>query len=193
MSDRSEGVLGALERDKPIARVRPALDEEIAEHMEVLRHKDGSRRRRARQALVEIGRPSVPALIEYLRVPDVQMRWEAAKALSDIADPGSAPALVQALDDDAFEIRWLASEGLVAIGKPGLRPLLHALALHVDSPWLREGAHHVLYELERRQPTAAKARLLRAFGNPAGDTEITAAARALLREMREPWEARRGA
>jgi hypothetical protein len=54
-------------------------------------------------------------------------RWEAAKALSEIADPLAATALVNALEDDDADIRWVASEGLTALGRDGLEPLLAAL------------------------------------------------------------------
>ena len=45
------------------------------------------------------------------------------------------------------EIRWLAAEGLIHIGNKAVKPLLRALIEHPDSLWLREGAHHVLYDL----------------------------------------------
>ena len=75
------------------------------------------------------------------------MRWEAAKALAEIADPATAPALVAALEDEGPGIRWIAGEGLIALSQNGLVPLLHALARKADSVWLRQGAHHVLRTL----------------------------------------------
>lgn len=102
-------------------------------------------RTRARQALVEMGAPVVDQLIVALRSPSHTTRWEAAKALGEIADPLAAPALIAALDDDRFDVRWLAAMGVIALREAGLVPLLEALVqLPLDKGNLREGAHHVL-------------------------------------------------
>jgi HEAT repeat protein len=108
---------------------------------------NGRERERARWALVDIGSPTVPPLLDMLRARKKQVRWEAAKALAAIADPAAAEALVTALEDKVFDVRWLAAEGLINIGRAGLVPLLHALIERSDSPWLRQGAHHVLHDL----------------------------------------------
>jgi HEAT repeat protein len=108
---------------------------------------DGLERDRARWSLVAIGNPAVAPLIELLEARNKQVRWEAAKALADIRDPMAASALVKALEDNQFDIRWIAAEGLINLGREGLVPLLQALIERSDSPWLREGAHHVLHEL----------------------------------------------
>ena len=76
----------------------------------------------ARMKLVSIGKPAVPALVNTLRLEKGQARWEAAKALSQIADSSSLKALLDSLEDQDFEIRYLASEGLIAIGRPALKP-----------------------------------------------------------------------
>lgn len=77
------------------------------------------------------------------------MRWEAAKALGEIADPETGPVLVEALEDEEFDVRWLAAEGLVRMNIKGLKPLLEALELRGDSVLLREGAHHVFHDLAK--------------------------------------------
>ena len=104
----------------------------------------GATRLQARRALVELNGQAVPALILALQDSSWRVRWEAAKALSEIHDPSSAPALVGALEDKRSDIRWLAAEGLIAIGHAALPPLLQALIHRKDSTWMREGAHHVL-------------------------------------------------
>lgn len=114
-----------------------------------LASEDEVQRTDARQSLVAIGRPAVAPLTEALGDSRRQVRWEAAKALCEIADPAAAPALVKTLQDSEFSIRWLASEGLIALGPRGLEPLLRALMEHSDSVWLRQGAHHVLHDLAR--------------------------------------------
>jgi HEAT repeat protein len=113
-----------------------------------LRSPDYAERMHARQALEEIGRPAVGPLVELLADPSHQTRWEAAKALVAIADADASPALVKALMDEASDVRWLAAEALIAIGRDGLEPLLRALEEQPESVWLRQGAHHVLHDLE---------------------------------------------
>jgi HEAT repeat protein len=98
-------------------------------------------------SLVDIGSPAVPPLIELLGARNKQVRWEAAKALAAIADPAAAGALVKALEDKDFDVRWVAAEGLINIGREGIVPLLRTLIERSDSPWLRQGAHHVLHDL----------------------------------------------
>jgi HEAT repeat protein len=101
---------------------------------------------RARKALVSIGPKAINFLAEAFRTSKVRVcRWEAMKALSQIADPSTVMVFIKALRDESFEIRWLASEGLVAAGNSSLIPLLRELASQTDSLWLREGAHRTLH------------------------------------------------
>jgi HEAT repeat protein len=113
-----------------------------------LRSSDYGERVHARQALEEVGHPAVEPLVELLADPSHQTRWEAAKTLVAIADAAASPALVQTLMDEESDIRWLAAEALIAIGRDGLEPLLRVLEEHPESEWLRQGAHHVLHDLE---------------------------------------------
>jgi HEAT repeat protein len=107
---------------------------------------DGLARQRARESLVDIGQPAVAPLMRALAAPDSNehLRWEAAKALSELEDPEAAPVLVSALEDSTFGVRWLAAEGLISLGRDGLAPLMKALIRHSESTWLQDGAHHVL-------------------------------------------------
>jgi HEAT repeats len=108
---------------------------------------DRTTRVNARLALVKIGAPAVDGLATALASGNTQVRWEAAKALQQINDPAGAPALVAALEDSDAGVRWIAAEGLSILGRPGLVPLLKALSTRPDSPWLRNGAGHVLRAL----------------------------------------------
>jgi hypothetical protein len=110
--------------------------------------KDGWKRREARLALVDIGKPAVPYLIKALKHRKAEVRWEAAKALGAITDPSSGPALVSALTDERFEIRWLAAEGLIALKLDAVEPLLKEMIKNPESWELGQGAHHVLHALE---------------------------------------------
>jgi hypothetical protein len=109
---------------------------------------DGLVRVTARQVLVMIGKVAVAPLTQALTSKDNRQRWEAAKALGQIGDPGSTDALITALEDDMFDVRWLASEALMAIGHKAIVPLLGALAKKPESLWLREGAHHFFHGID---------------------------------------------
>ena len=108
-------------------------------------------RRKAREALVALGKPAVPSLIQLLSHRKPHVRWEAAKAIGGIADPIAAFALVNALKDRDGDVRWLAAEGLATLGRDALPPLLAALIDPSNSDWLREGAHHVCHVLVRKR------------------------------------------
>ena len=103
----------------------------------------------ARHTLVAMGKAAVPSLIEALKKKNTLTRWEAAKALGEIADPETAPVLVKALEDEEFDVRWLAAEGLIKMNINGLKPLIEALEHRGDSVLLREGAHHVFHDLAK--------------------------------------------
>ena len=108
---------------------------------------EGIRRQRARVALVEIGEPAVPALIQALDARDGHTHWEAAKALSQICSPHAARRFVELMTaDKEFSVRWMAAEGLITMAAPGVEPLLDGLVEHPGSVWLLEGAHHVLHD-----------------------------------------------
>jgi HEAT repeat protein len=148
-----------------------------------LRSPDYGERVHARQALEEVGHPAIGPLVELLADPSHQMRWEAAKTLVAIADAGASPALVEALLDEEFDVRWLAAEALIAIGRDGLRPLLRALEEHPESAWLRQGAHHVLHDLEDPALRELAAPTLEALESFDSGAKVIFAARDLLAKL----------
>lgn len=153
----------------------------------VLSSNDGLARQRARESLVDIGRPAVAPLMEALAAPDsnYRLRWEAAKALSELEDPETAPVLVTALEDDRFGVRWLAAEGLISLGRDGLAPLLKALVQRSDSAVLREGAHHVLRMLNEGDLHAQMEPVLAALEDIEPIVEVPVAAHAALYALKE--------
>ena len=117
---------------KPAPKSGPAADSKnapagIPELTAALATSSPVARKKAREALVALGGPAVPALIQLLSHRQPHVRWEAAKALGAVADPIAASALVNALKDRDGDVRWLAAEGLVALGRDALQPLLAAL------------------------------------------------------------------
>jgi hypothetical protein len=104
----------------------------------------------ARRELVNIGSDAVEVLVKELSNKKHWVRWEAAKALGQIGDEKAVKALVEALEDNEFDVRWLAAEALINIGKSSVTPLLMALKDHGGkSLILRQGAHHVLHDMDK--------------------------------------------
>lgn len=143
--DDSAGAQNTVRGSSPDIAAIPSLIADLA-------GKDGMVREKARRSLVGIGGPAVAPLVEALNDPNEQLRWEAAKALGQIADPAAAPALVEALTDKVFDVRWLAADGLIAVGRAALVPLLEALMEHSNLPRMRLSAHHVLHDLAHKDP-----------------------------------------
>ncbi len=126
------------------------MERQIADLVQNLFSDDGIVRRKARYRLVRIGKPVIPLLVGLQYLPKQQVRWEAVKTLSQIADPDSIPILVNALENTNSDVRWLAAEGLIEIGRPSLGPVMEALEEHGESKTLREGVHHVLRGLKEK-------------------------------------------
>ncbi len=146
-----------------------------------LRSPDGYTRQEARHALVRLGSSAVPALIECLSDSAFRVRWEAAKALSQIGEASAAPALVRTLTDEKPGVRWLAAEALVALRAHALIPLLEGLQQHADSPFFRAAALQVLHALARAAvaPEAIPMVLDALNGHAPEEASAVAAARAL--------------
>jgi hypothetical protein len=116
---------------------------------EKLTDKDWQVRKAARMEFEKAGYNATKQLIKILKEGDLDARWEAAKALVAIKDPTAAPALVEAFKDESFEIKWLAAEALIALGEGSVPAILRALVKDPELQSIRQGAHHVLSDLER--------------------------------------------
>lgn len=142
-------------------------------------------REAARLALVSVGRPAIPLLMDCLEDKVERVRWEAAKALADLEDAALAPTLVKLLEDPESSIRWIAAEGLVALEGDALGPLLAALEKNAHSQRLREGAHHVIHELQMWKLVCLLTPVMRALEQPAADLAVPPAASAMLDSLGE--------
>ena len=140
-----------------------------------LSNSDGSLREKARLALIDIGKEAVPGLADALSSKQEQLRWEAAKALVNIADPVSVPALIKVLRDEVFDIRWLAAKALIAIGRDSIEPLLQAIIDESNDSFLQEGAHHIIAYL---LPSLSKSTELVEILKPVKDSLDSSAPRA---------------
>ncbi len=134
---------------------------------------NSSRRAEVRRQLLELGRPAIPALLAALTDSDARVRWQAAKALSQMHDPDTAVDLMNAMEDDDFGVRWLAAEGLIGMGPASLEAVLLGLLQCFDSFRLREGALHVLHALvDGGFHDEAFERLLHALQGPGPASEV---------------------
>lgn len=119
-------------------------DAEIARLIGTFGDKSGRGVQAARQQLVDMGDAAVPQLVGALSDESTQVRWEAAKTLTEVRSPAAAPALATALRDEDGGVRWLAADALAALGRGGLMATLDALIAYSQSPVVREAIHHVL-------------------------------------------------
>ena len=163
---------GAASRQAGVASVTPLIND--------LTCKDVYTCRRARKALVDMGESAVPYLVDVLSHQKGWSRWEAAKALGQIPGPAATEALVTALGDNNFDVRWLAAEGLIDRGHEALGLLMKALIEGSDSVVLREGAHHVLFDLSHGNLREVVLPVLQALEEVEPSVEVPLKARAML-------------
>lgn len=107
---------------------------------------DGNVRKRTRELLMKKGRAGIVFLAGILRSSDIeQVRWEAARALSDMNDAATILPLVAALEDSFTDVAWMAAAGLKKYKMRAWPALLRSLIKNgPKSVLLRHGIHHVL-------------------------------------------------
>lgn len=148
-SRREEVMSESVSYTNPANRIHEASEDPLGMPalIAALGSSNGRTRHMARQSLVALGKTAVAPLIKALASPNDSVRWGAAKALEEIADPSAAEALVRALEDNNYDVRWLAAEGLIRLRRNALAPLMRALMDRSNSVWLQEGARHILHHL----------------------------------------------
>lgn len=168
---------------KPDDQKHESIKSLIAE----LDSKDGEIRKKARKELVGMGSIVIDYLAELVESPSDTLRWEAVKAIEQIADPSAAPILVLALDDSDYEVRWIATEGLIKMGTASIKPILEALGERPGSLNLREGAHHVFHDLRDKDAVEMLDEInliMVALESSAAEDEVPVVAFRLLEEMK---------
>jgi HEAT repeat protein len=103
-------------------------------------------------ALVQIGRPAVPALLEKFATGSAWIRWQCVRALGEIADTRALPTLVQALHDPDHAVAWMAAKEVARFGKNCLEPVLRLLMNAEPSRWMIETTSYVLRDVYRHDP-----------------------------------------
>ncbi|HIE50344.1 MAG TPA: HEAT repeat domain-containing protein [Armatimonadetes bacterium] len=85
-------------------------------------------RRNSTQALITIGFPALPKLINALETGSAPVREGVAFALGELRSTRSIPALIGVLNAAEEDVRLSARDALVKIGRPAVRQLIDALA-----------------------------------------------------------------
>lgn len=120
---RTEWLLPFL--NDPSAEVRQAAALGLAGHpdetaikplVQALSDADSMVSNLACNALVAIGKPAVPSLIEFPKNAPHRARINAIRALAEIKDYSAIPALMAALEDDSAMMQHWAEEGLERLG-----------------------------------------------------------------------------
>jgi len=128
----------------PQDRLRVAEARKLAAGLSDL---NSRKRAETRERLLALGNAALPALLSALADSNNNVRWQAAKALSQFHNPDTATDLMNAMEDEDFGVRWLAAEGLIAMGPASLEAVLQGLILCFPSVRIREGARHVLHAI----------------------------------------------
>ena len=70
----------------------------------------------ARSALIVIGKPAIPSLLEVPKDAPQRARINALRAVAEIGDYSAIPTLMAALEDDSVMMQHWAEEGLERLG-----------------------------------------------------------------------------
>jgi HEAT repeat protein len=120
---RTEDLIPLL--SDPSADVRAAAALAICNHpgeaaisplISLLRDEDSLVAGLAGNALVAIGKPAVPSLMEAAGQAPSAARILAVRALAEIKDPRAIPTLLKALEEDSSLLSYWAEEGLQRLG-----------------------------------------------------------------------------
>jgi len=134
----------------------------------------------ARRALEAKGQDAVPPLIEALQHGKDMAPMHAAKALGKIGGPVAVQALVGALTNDDSGVRWAAAEALIAREYEAVKPVLRALIANNNSQFVREGAHHVLSEIDEEPMKSVLAPVVNALEDGVPELEAPLLAKKAL-------------
>jgi HEAT repeat protein len=120
---RTEWLLPLL--DDPAAEVRQAAALGLCSHpdetaikplIRALNDEDALVSDLARNALIEIGKPAVPSLLDVPKDASQRARINALRAIAEIGDYSAIPTLMAALEDDSAMMQHWAEEGLERLG-----------------------------------------------------------------------------
>ena len=159
--------------------------------LEALHDRDQLVPEAAAWALWQIGKPSVPGLIEAMRDASADVRGAAVEALSAIADPLAVPGLIARLSDT--EVPWLAEERICDMAVVALRRIGTPEALKAVEQW--EGGHLApeVYD-DYKTPAPVEPAILQAEAKAEAEISRVQSIPELLEALRsEDWARRKSA
>ena len=136
-----------------------------------------------RVRFVSQGQKSVQILHRCLSSHDEHVRWEAAKALSEIGGAAAMEVLAGALQDESLDVRWVAAEGLIEAWEASLEPVLHQLIAHAGLVAVRESARWIIGAVLHERDVSFLKPVLHALNNRAPIFEVPLAAYEALVSM----------
>jgi len=104
-------------------------------------------RNSAIEALIQIGRPAIGALLPILTVPDPDVRKFTVDILGEIRDPCAVPDLIKRLEDDDENICIASAEALGKIRDLRAIDTLVSCLSRSDQGWLAHAAAQALGEI----------------------------------------------
>jgi len=120
---RTEDLLPLLNDSAPEVRAATALalcdhpnESAIDALIKALADEDPLTAGLAGNALVRIGSPSVPGLLEVMKESPTGIRITALRALSEIRDHRAIPVMMKALGEESALLQYWAKEGLERLG-----------------------------------------------------------------------------
>lgn len=120
---RTEDLIPFLNDSAPDVRAAAALalyshpdEAAIPALVDLLSDEDSLAAQLAGNALIAIGRPSVPSLLEVLKDAKQSARILSMRALAEIRDHRAIPAMMRAMQEDSALLQYWAREGLDRLG-----------------------------------------------------------------------------
>ena len=120
---RTEDLLPLLSDSAPEVRAAAALalgnhphEAAVEDLIKTLADEDSLTAGLAGNALVKIGSPSVPQLLEVMRVAPIPVQILALRTLSEIRDHRAIPVMMKSLSDESAVLQYWAQLGLERLG-----------------------------------------------------------------------------
>ncbi len=120
---RTENLIPLLSDSAPEVRAAAALavcnhphESAVPALIKTLADEDSLTAGLAGNALVKIGSPSVPSLLEVMKDAPVNIRIVALRALSEIRDHRAIPVMMKSLSEESAVLQYWAQEGLERLG-----------------------------------------------------------------------------
>jgi HEAT repeat protein len=156
-TEAATALIRALGDPAPAVRIHAARALGRLEHpgavrplTQTLSHRNDALAGAAVDALVHIGQPAVPTLIEACASSDEWVRWHAVRALGRLHDPRAIPSLVELLGDTDAAVRWAAVRALQHRGRPAVEAVVYSLIVCAITPVVADAAGHVLRQVKDR-------------------------------------------